>query len=89
MVGAPRAQSSWAGQRKINESGAIYQCSFNVSSCEVFEIDRSGNQKAENNSFELNSEFKDEQWLGATMDGSSDGKQFVVSIKILLKICRC
>lgn len=86
MVGAPRAQSSLEGQRKINESGAIYQCSFRPSRCEPFVVDKYGSTTDENYDYVLNSEYKDHQWLGASMDGnSSDSKKFVVRFVILLK----
>lgn len=82
MVGAPRAQSSLEMQRKINETGAIYKCSFQSSSCEPYVFDSLGNINNENNDgYTFKSEKKDHQWLGASMDGNSmDGERFVVSI---------
>lgn len=87
MVGAPRAQSSLEMQRKINESGAIYKCSFESSRCEPFVIDKLGNINNENNfDYLLKSEYKDYQWLGASMDGNSmDDEKFVVSLRILFE----
>ncbi|KAJ6640903.1 Integrin alpha-PS3 [Pseudolycoriella hygida] len=79
MVGAPRAQSSLEMQRKINETGAIYKCSFQSSTCEPYVFDNLGNINNENNFFTYNSERKDNQWLGASMDGNSmDAERFVV-----------
>ncbi len=81
MVGAPRAQSSLGMQRKINETGAIYKCSFNSLNCELFVIDKQGNITSEHNGYELNSELKSNQWLGASIDGSSsEDSLFVVRL---------
>lgn len=80
MVGAPRAQSSLEMQRNINETGAIYKCSFQSSDCKPFVFDSLGNINNENSIYTYNSEKKDNQWLGASMDGNSlDGERFVVS----------
>lgn len=85
MVGAPRAQSSLEMQRKINETGAIYKCSFQSSSCEPYVFDSLGNINNEYDAYTYNSEKKDHQWLGASMDGNSlDGERFVVSILLLI-----
>lgn len=85
MVGAPRAQSSLEMQRKINETGAIYKCSFQSTSCEPFVFDSLGNINNENNIYTYNSEKKDHQWLGASMDGNSlDSERFVVSLSSIL-----
>lgn len=84
MVGAPRAQSSLEMQRKINETGAIYKCSFQSSTCEPYVFDNLGNINNERDDYTFNSEKKDHQWLGASMDGNSfDSERFVVS-RILL-----
>ncbi|XP_035895346.1 integrin alpha-PS3-like [Anopheles stephensi] len=81
IVGAPRAQSDLAAQRKVNETGAIYRCSFAADAPECFPyyFDKIGNTKAEQSDFAYNSEKKDFQMLGAAMDGhGSDGDRFVV-----------
>lgn len=79
MVGAPRGQPLSEKQRTINEIGVIYKCFFNTSSCKQFVVDEWGNVDDERDP--LKSEFKDHQWLGASMDGNSkDGQRFVVSV---------
>lgn len=81
LVGAPRAQSTIEVQRKINETGAIYKCTFDKSAtCVPFIFDPWGNVNGDSNQFTYNNEKKDYQWLGASMDGSdSDTDKFVVS----------
>ncbi|XP_061500980.1 integrin alpha-PS3 [Anopheles gambiae] len=79
IVGAPRAQSDLATQRKVNETGAIYRCHFTDGECAPYYFDKAGNTKAEQSDFAYNSEKKDFQMLGAAMDGhGSDGDRFVV-----------
>ncbi|XP_031627778.1 integrin alpha-PS3-like [Contarinia nasturtii] len=80
LVGAPRAQSTIEVQRKINETGAIYKCTFDKSaSCAPFIFDRWGNVHEDYNQYAYNNEKKDYQWLGASMDsGASDTDKFVV-----------
>ncbi|XP_052897352.1 integrin alpha-PS3-like [Anopheles moucheti] len=82
IVGAPRAQSDFEYQRNINETGAIYKCSFaNASTCVPFRLDRQGDTNYEDyytNHAEIRSEKKEHQMLGATVDGlGSDGAWFV------------
>ncbi|XP_055536968.1 integrin alpha-PS3-like [Wyeomyia smithii] len=79
IVGAPRAQSNLAAQRKINETGAVYKCLYASGECSPFYVDRNGNTNNENEPFAYSSEKKDYQFLGASMDGhGSDGDRFVV-----------
>lgn len=79
IVGAPRAQSNLASQRKINETGAIYKCHYDSGECVPYYFDRNGNTNNENEPFAYSSEKKDYQMLGAAMDGhGSDGDRFVV-----------
>ncbi|XP_065084513.1 integrin alpha-PS3 [Ochlerotatus camptorhynchus] len=79
IVGAPRAQSNLASQRKINETGAIYKCHYDSGECAPYYFDRNGNTNNENEPFAYSSEKKDYQMLGAAMDGhGSDGDRFVV-----------
>uniref|UniRef100_A0A182NA97 Uncharacterized protein n=1 Tax=Anopheles dirus TaxID=7168 RepID=A0A182NA97_9DIPT len=79
IVGAPRAQSDLAAQRKVNETGAIYRCHFPDGKCAPYYFDKVGNTKAEQSDFAYNSEKKDYQMLGAAMDGhGTDGDRFVV-----------
>ncbi|XP_053668619.1 integrin alpha-PS3-like [Anopheles marshallii] len=79
IVGAPRAQSDLAAQRKVNETGAIYRCRFTDGECGPYYFDKLGNTNAEQSDFAYNSEKKDFQMLGATMDGhGADGDRFVV-----------
>lgn len=83
LVGAPRAQSTLESQQKINETGAIYKCTFDKSStgnCSPFVFDKADSYSEANNELTFNNEKKDHQWLGASMDGSaSDNDKFVVS----------
>uniref|UniRef100_A0A182ME73 Integrin alpha second immunoglobulin-like domain-containing protein n=1 Tax=Anopheles culicifacies TaxID=139723 RepID=A0A182ME73_9DIPT len=68
-----------AAQRKVNETGAIYRCRFTDSECAPYYFDKVGNTNAEHSDFAYNSEKKDFQMLGASMDGhGTDGDRFVV-----------
>uniref|UniRef100_A0A2M4BAM3 Putative vitronectin receptor alpha subunit n=2 Tax=Anopheles marajoara TaxID=58244 RepID=A0A2M4BAM3_9DIPT len=79
LVGAPQAQSDLPAQRKVNETGAVYRCRFSDGSCEPYYFDRLGNTHQEQSDFAYNSEKKDYQRLGASMDGhGADGDRFVV-----------
>lgn len=82
LVGAPRAQSTLDMQKGINETGAIYKCTFEQTinkMCVPFVFDSTGNNHEENKEFTFNKEKKDFQWLGASMDGTaSDTDKFVV-----------
>uniref|UniRef100_A0A182N9J2 Integrin alpha second immunoglobulin-like domain-containing protein n=1 Tax=Anopheles dirus TaxID=7168 RepID=A0A182N9J2_9DIPT len=73
IVGAPRAQSDSEYQRNINETGAIYKCSFaNQPVCAPFRLDRQGNSDYEDpyqNLTEIRSQIKEHQMLGATVAG--------------------
>lgn len=84
LIGAPRAQSTLEIQRRINETGAIYKCTFdqaNDGSCAPFVFDQWGNVHDKMDQFTYNNEKKDYQWLGAAMDGNSnDNDKLVVSI---------
>lgn len=75
-------------QRNINETGAIYKCSFNRAineTCVPFVFDAMGNNREDNNEFTFNKEKKDFQWLGASMDGTaSDTDKFVVCAPSIL-----
>ncbi|XP_308917.4 integrin alpha-PS3 [Anopheles gambiae] len=82
LVGAPQAQSDLEYQRNINETGAIYKCSFEKpTECVPYRLDRQGNTNYEDyytNHPEIRSELKEHQMLGATVDGlGSDGAWFV------------
>lgn len=83
LVGAPRAQSTLEMQRNINETGAIYKCSFERTineACVPFVFDSMGNNHEDNKEYTFNKEKKDFQWLGGSMDGTaSDTDKFVVS----------
>ncbi|XP_055921034.1 integrin alpha-PS3 isoform X2 [Eupeodes corollae] len=69
IVGAPRAQSTLESQRRINETGAIYKCTIATGTCAPFIFDDTGNINDENSAYTYDSEKKDHQWLGASMDG--------------------
>uniref|UniRef100_A0A182IK10 Integrin alpha second immunoglobulin-like domain-containing protein n=1 Tax=Anopheles atroparvus TaxID=41427 RepID=A0A182IK10_ANOAO len=83
LVGAPRAQSDVEYQRNVNETGAVYRCSFSpnaTSPCAPVQLDRQGNTNYENEYHyqEIRSEKKDHQMLGASVDGlGTDGDWFV------------
>lgn len=70
-------------QKWINETGAIYKCSFHQTTnqtCDPFVFDSTGNNHEDNKEYTFNEEKKDFQWLGASMDGTaSDTDKFVVS----------
>ncbi|XP_055326061.1 integrin alpha-PS3-like, partial [Sitodiplosis mosellana] len=82
LIGAPRAQSTLETQQKINETGAMYKCTFDRSpagNCSPFIFDELGSHSEPNDKYTLNNEKKDYQWLGASMDGSdSENDKFVV-----------
>ncbi|XP_017013569.2 integrin alpha-PS3 isoform X2 [Drosophila takahashii] len=71
IVGAPRAQSTLESQRSINETGAIYRCSLTDSVCRPYVLDPRGNVDAPFNEYTYDSERKDFQWLGGSMDGGT------------------
>uniref|UniRef100_T1H2E8 Integrin alpha-2 domain-containing protein n=1 Tax=Megaselia scalaris TaxID=36166 RepID=T1H2E8_MEGSC len=71
IVGAPRAQSHLEAQRNINETGAIYKCTLNTGTCAPYVFDTKGNTYSEGNQYVYDSEKKDNQWLGGSMDGGS------------------
>uniref|UniRef100_A0A336MXS4 CSON002754 protein n=1 Tax=Culicoides sonorensis TaxID=179676 RepID=A0A336MXS4_CULSO len=79
LIGAPKAQTHLASQRRVNETGGLYKCNFENGACEPFIVDIYGNTVVEDTRFAYNSEKKDFQLLGYTMDGlSSDNSKFVV-----------
>lgn len=82
IVGAPRAQSTLDSQRRVNETGAVYKCMLrNAESqeCIPFVFDEWGNMVGDSSQYIYSNEMKQEQWLGATMDGTaSDNSKFVV-----------
>lgn len=80
LIGAPRAQSTLATQRKVEETGAIFKCNFeDEQPCHPYHFDVNGNTRVENTDLAYNSEKKDFQMLGAAMDGhESEFDRFVV-----------
>ncbi|XP_068146728.1 integrin alpha-PS3 isoform X2 [Drosophila tropicalis] len=79
FVGAPRAQSTLEAQRGVNETGAIYKCSLLNGTCSPYVFDALGNRQAAANEYTWDSERKDHQWLGASMDGgTSDSDKLLV-----------
>uniref|UniRef100_A0A6B2EME7 Putative vitronectin receptor alpha subunit n=1 Tax=Phlebotomus kandelakii TaxID=1109342 RepID=A0A6B2EME7_9DIPT len=77
LIGAPRAPARLESQRNVREPGAIYKCDIESSQCQHYIFDRYGNVLVEND--RIQSETKDEQWLGASMDGPGrDEGKFVV-----------
>lgn len=64
LIGAPKAQTHLASQRRVNETGGIYRCNFRDGSCEPFIVDTYGNTIVEDTSVAYNSEKKDFQLLG-------------------------
>ncbi|XP_016952949.1 integrin alpha-PS3-like [Drosophila biarmipes] len=71
IVGAPRAQPTLKSQRSINEPGAIYRCSLENAICNPYVVDSQGNVGTPSNGATMNSEGKDFQWLGGSMDGGT------------------
>ncbi|XP_052840214.1 integrin alpha-PS3 [Drosophila gunungcola] len=71
IVGAPRAQSTLDSQSTINETGAIYRCSLIDDDCVPYVLDYRGDVIGSDNGYTLNSESKDFQWLGGSMDGGT------------------
>lgn len=67
-------------QRNVNETGAIYRCPLdNPTTCYPYVFDDQGNRNIENNDVTYDSEKRDFQWLGASMDGGlKDTDKFVV-----------
>lgn len=80
IVGAPRAQSTLATQRKVEETGAVFKCNFvDDQPCHPYHFDTEGNTRVENTDLAYNSEKKDFQMLGASMDGhGSESDRFIV-----------
>lgn len=82
LIGAPRAQSTLEQQRKVNETGAVYKCDFNnaeTAECYPYHFDLNGNTRVENTDLAYNSERKDYQMLGFSMDGhESEHDRYVV-----------
>lgn len=70
-MGAPRAQSTLESQKNINETGAIYRCSLINGSCSPYVLDSRGDVKVPQNEYTIESERKDHQWLGMSMDGGT------------------
>lgn len=86
-MSAPRAQSSSALQRTINETGVIFRCHHNHSAkhatnqCAAIVIENRGNifdERSQDDGL-LKGEKRDYQWLGAAMDGGArDGDSLAV-----------
>ncbi|KAH8407473.1 hypothetical protein KR222_001829 [Zaprionus bogoriensis] len=71
FVGAPQAQSTLEAQRNINETGAIYRCSLLEGNCSPYVIDGGDNVKIWNSEYTWDSQRRDFQWLGGSMDGGT------------------
>lgn len=72
IIGAPRAQSTLESQRHINETGAVYRCTFQgTPRCIPYVFESRGNINSENNEYSYDSERRDFQWLGGAMDGGT------------------
>ncbi|XP_075168393.1 integrin alpha-PS3-like isoform X2 [Haematobia irritans] len=72
IIGAPRAQSTLESQRHINETGAIYRCSFRgTPECRPYIFENRGNINIEHSEYSYDSEKRDFQWLGGAMDGGT------------------
>lgn len=81
IIGAPRAESTLGGQRKLRETGEIYKCNLSNFWCYVYVFDKDGNTRTDNSwsISEHSSENKNFQLLGGAMDGGgSDSDRFVV-----------
>ncbi|KAM8711525.1 hypothetical protein ACLKA7_000636 [Drosophila subpalustris] len=71
IVGAPQAQSTLAAQSNVNETGAIYKCSLLNGTCSPYVFDSHGNRNVANTEYTWDSERRDYQWLGGSMDGGT------------------
>ncbi|EDW01487.1 integrin alpha-PS3 [Drosophila grimshawi] len=71
IVGAPRAQSTLEAQRKINETGAIYKCLLPNGNCSPYIFEGRGNIHIERSEYTWDSERRDFQWMGGSMDGGT------------------
>lgn len=82
LISAPRAQSTLEMQRKLNETGAIYKCSFGENpTCTPFVFDSLGDLDLNvgHSGGMYKNKKKEHQWLGMSMDGkSSPSDKFVV-----------
>uniref|UniRef100_A0A336LTI8 CSON000090 protein n=1 Tax=Culicoides sonorensis TaxID=179676 RepID=A0A336LTI8_CULSO len=74
IVGAPKAQSDLIEQRNVNETGAIYKCTFTDKTCKPFVFDRNGNLIEDS----LDSRLKDNQLLGFAVDGLGNNDQKLI-----------
>ncbi|CAD7092606.1 unnamed protein product [Hermetia illucens] len=77
-VGAPRAQSTLQSQLSIDEPGVIFKCVLKTGRCTPFNFDTKGDIAAEPNDYTWDSENKEHQWLGASMDGGPHEKDRMV-----------
>lgn len=86
MIGAPRDQSTVFSQANINEPGVIYKCTWSSNvSCHAYNFDSDGHKIFEKsevvNGKKIRNdahEWKNNQMLGATMDGmNSESDLFV------------
>ncbi|KAH8299896.1 hypothetical protein KR044_007351 [Drosophila immigrans] len=71
FVGAPQAQSTLEAQRNVNETGAIYKCALTTGVCSPYVFDGHGNRNIVNSEYTWDSERRDFQWLGGSMDGGT------------------
>ncbi|XP_016977688.2 integrin alpha-PS3-like [Drosophila rhopaloa] len=78
IVGAPRAQSTLDSQKTINETGAIYRCSLSSGSCSPYVLDPLGDVNAPDKGLTWDSDRKDFQWLGGSMDGGTGDKDKLI-----------
>lgn len=79
FIGAPKAQSSLEKQRNINETGAIYKCGIESAECKAYNIDPEGNKYVERRSNTYDSEKKDFQLLGWSLDGKTSDDDGLVA----------
>ncbi|XP_060658574.1 integrin alpha-PS3-like isoform X1 [Drosophila nasuta] len=71
FVGAPQAQSTLEAQRNVNETGAVYKCTLSTGVCSPYVFDGHGNRNIANSEYTWDSERRDFQWLGGSMDGGT------------------
>ncbi|XP_017077310.1 integrin alpha-PS3-like [Drosophila eugracilis] len=69
IVGAPRAQSTLEQQSTLDEPGGIYMCSLKSGVCDPYVLDSVGDVDDPSKCTTFNYQRKDQQWLGASMDG--------------------
>lgn len=76
VVGAPRANSSHYNPERFFEPGVVFKCSLLDQTCTELFIDPTANNLTQNQHNEFTyQDFKNEGWLGATLDSQPQFRQ--------------